>query len=216
MNLKYKFWSFRKAIPDRICDAIIRYGRSLPSHKGVVGGLDMGEDPSADKKDKLLKTRNAEIAWFDELWICNELFPYIKMANKNANWNFQWDWTEATQFTMYKKGYFYTWHKDGWDEPYPTLNQETEYKANPDRRKGKIRKLSSILALNDATEFKGGEVEVDFDTKRHPNEQIVTCEDLKYKGSLIVFPSDVWHRVTPVTEGKRFSLVSWYLGQPYV
>ena len=35
------------------------------------------------------------------------------------------------------------------------------------------------------------------------------------KGSIIVFPSFVWHRVKPVTKGTRYSLVIWNLGYPF-
>jgi PKHD-type hydroxylase len=35
------------------------------------------------------------------------------------------------------------------------------------------------------------------------------------KGSIIVFPSFVWHRVKPVTKGTRYSLVMWNLGYPF-
>jgi PKHD-type hydroxylase len=35
------------------------------------------------------------------------------------------------------------------------------------------------------------------------------------KGSIIVFPSDVHHQVTPVTRGTRESLVGWLMGYPF-
>ena len=38
---------------------------------------------------------------------------------------------------------------------------------------------------------------------------------MKNKGSIIVFPSFIFHRVTPVTKGIRYSLVNWNVGQPY-
>ena len=31
-------------------------------------------------------------------------------------------------------------------------------------------------------------------------------------GSIVVFPSYTWHRVSPVTSGTRLSLVQWNLG----
>ena len=42
----------------------------------------------------------------------------LQMANKNAGWNFDWDYSEACQFTIYKKGQYYDWHSDSWDKPY--------------------------------------------------------------------------------------------------
>ena len=35
------------------------------------------------------------------------------------------------------------------------------------------------------------------------------------KGAVVVFPSHIWHRVTPVTKGTRYSLVVWFLGKPF-
>ena len=35
------------------------------------------------------------------------------------------------------------------------------------------------------------------------------------KGSLVVFPSFVWHRVKKVTKGTRYSLVIWSCGWPF-
>jgi len=32
---------------------------------------------------------------------------------------------------------------------------------------------------------------------------------------IIVFPSDMEHRVAPVTKGIRYSLVVWFLGPPF-
>jgi len=41
------------------------------------------------------------------------------------------------------------------------------------------------------------------------------CKEIKPKGSVVVFPSFVWHRVKPVTAGTRYSLVIWNLGWPF-
>ena len=49
------------------------------------------------------------------------------------------------------------------------------------------------------------------DKKKH--EQI--CSELKQRGTIVVFPSFVWHKVTPVKKGTRYSLVSWHLGHPF-
>ena len=36
------------------------------------------------------------------------------------------------------------------------------------------------------------------------------------EGSIIVFPAFMEHRVTPVTRGTRYSLVTWFVGPPFV
>ena len=41
------------------------------------------------------------------------------------------------------------------------------------------------------------------------------CKEIKPKGSLVVFPSDVWHRIKPIKQGYRYSLVVWNVGDPF-
>ena len=72
------------------------------------------------------------------------------------------------------------------------------------------------VSLSDPKNYKGGDLEFDFrnvETGKKPN--IRKCKELLPKGSIVVFPSYVWHRVTPVTKGTRYSLVIWNLGWPY-
>jgi PKHD-type hydroxylase len=81
---------------------------------------------------------------------------------------------------------------------------------------GKIRKLSVTVTLSDPKEYKGGELEFDFrnldpDKKRN----VKKCKEILPKGSLVVFPSFVWHRICPVKSGERNSLVIWNLGHPF-
>ena len=47
-----------------------------------------------------------------------------------------------------------------------------------------------------------------------PNDKsnIVPCKQILPRGSICVFPSFTHHRVSPVTKGKRLSLVQWNLG----
>ena len=61
-------------------------------------------------------------------------------------------------------------------------------------------------ALLDASPYKKQQ-----DESKH----LVKCKEILPKGSIIVFPSFVWHRVKPVTEGTRYSLVIWNLGLPF-
>ena len=142
-------------------------------------------------------------------WIYKEIQPYVHNANANAGWNFQWDYSEACQFTKYEKGQFYDWHCDSWNRPYVRENSNAS-------DHGKIRKLSVTVSLSDPKDYKGGELEFDFrdkDPDKKPN--IRKCTEILPKGSLVVFPSFVWHRVCPVKKGSRYSLVIWNLGWPF-
>ena len=51
------------------------------------------------------------------------------------------------------------------------------------------------------------------DPDKKPN--TMKCKEILPKGSLVVFPSFVWHRVCPVKKGSRYSLVIWNLGWPF-
>ena len=209
MNLTNYYWYFKSAIPERICDDIVRYGKQLQDQMAVTGGFGDVKKLNARQTKDLKKKRNSDIVWMNDRWIYKEIQPYIHTANQSAGWNFQWDFSESCQFTKYTKGQFYDWHCDGWDQPYQREN------AN-DPSQGKIRKLSVTVTLTDPKKYKGGELEFDFrnqDPDKKPN--IHKCTEILPKGSLVVFPGFVWHRVCPVKSGERNSLVIWNLGWPY-
>ena len=73
--------------------------------------------------------------------------------------------------------------------------------------------------MTDGSEYEGGELQFDFrdydPPLRDESEHVKTVKEILPKGSIIVFPSYVWHRVQPVTKGKRYSLVLWNLGYPF-
>ena len=204
MNLTNYYWYFQSAIPERICDDIVKYGHQMQDQMAVTGGFGKKKLNKKEVTD-LKKKRNSDIVWMNK-----EIQPYVHQANQSGGWNFLWDWSESCQFTKYKKGQYYDWHCDSWDKPY--FRQD-----NPqDPTNGKIRKLSVTVTLSDPKDYKGGELEFDFrnlDPDKKAN--IVKCKEILPKGSLVVFPSFVWHRVCPVKSGERNSLVIWNLGYPF-
>jgi len=207
MNLFNHYWYFKSAIPEHICDDIVKYGHQLQDQIAVTGGYD---NKKLNKKQivNLKKKRNSDVVWMDDKWIYKEIHPYIHNANKNAGWNFDWNHSESCQFTKYKKGQYYDWHCDSWDRPYQKQGDPTTH--------GKIRKLSVTVTLSNPKEYKGGELEFDFrnnDPDKKSN--IRKCTEILPKGSLVVFPSFIWHRVCPVKSGERNSLVIWNLGYPF-
>jgi len=211
MNLTNYYYYWSNVIPHRICDMIIQYGKAIKKDVAITGGLgrdrNLKTQPLTKKELKdLKKKRDSNICWFNDRWVYREIQPYIHMANQKAGWNFQWDWTESCQFTIYQKGQYYDWHCDSWDKPYPEEGPT----------KGKIRKLSVTVSLTDPKEYTGGELEFDF-RQNDPDKKRKTqiAKEIAPKGSIIVFPSFVWHRVKPVTKGVRYSLVNWNLGWPF-
>ena len=208
MNISNYYWCFTAAIPPRICDNIIKYSLSKQEQLARTGGYGDRKLSNDEIKD-MKKKRNSDIVWLNETWIYKELHPYIHKANENARWNFEWHRSENCQFTKYKLNQYYDWHCDSWDKPYENEGPE----------KGKIRKLSMTCQLTDGSEYEGGELEFDFRNyephMRDESKHRIQCKEILPKGSIIVFPSFVWHRVKPVTKGVRYSLVMWNLGYPF-
>tara|TARA_A100001201_G_scaffold143479_1_gene145296 strand:+ start:159 stop:779 length:621 start_codon:yes stop_codon:yes gene_type:complete len=205
MNLHYKYWYFQSVIPERICDDIVRLGHQLKDQMAVTSGFGNKKLNEKQVKD-LKKKRNSNVVWMDDRWIFKEIQPYVHKANKLAGWNFEWDWSESCQFTKYSKGQYYGWHCDSWDKPYNRPNTPAH---------GKIRKLSVTVSLSDPKKYQGGELEFDLKNGIPGKKHIVKCNEILPKGSLVVFPSHIWHRVCPVKKGERNSLVIWNLGWPF-
>ena len=157
----------------------------------------------------LYKKRKSNVAWMNDRWVYKEIQPYINIANKNAGWNFEWNWSESCQFTKYEgsKKQHYDWHCDSNALPYNRPNDPNTH--------GKIRKLSATISLVDNEEYEGGDFEFDFRNNDDGSNMARVCKEIEPKGSVVVFPSFVWHRVKPVTAGTRYSLVIWNLGWPF-
>ena len=207
MQLQNYYYWFKNAIPSHVCDDIVKYAKSIQDQMAVTGGLGHKKLNEKEIQD-LKKKRNSDIVWLNERWIYNAIHPFIHQANKNANWNFEWSFSESCQFTKYKKGQYDDWHCDSWDRPY--------HKPEEPNSHGKQRKLSVTLSLSDDKDYSGGELEFDMrntDPDKKANTHVL--KEIRSKGSLVVFPSDVWHRVKPVKRGVRHSLVIWNLGWPF-
>jgi len=207
MNLENYYYYFESAIPPKICDEIIKYGLDQQEQLALTGKFKPDEDLDEEQLKDLARKRKSHLVWMDDSWIYKEIQPYIHQANENAGWNFDWDYSESCQFTKYKEGDFYGWHCDSWEKPYDVPENLNKH--------GKIRKLSATVCLSDETEYEGGDFEFDFRNRDDTSNQPQVCKEIRPKGSIVVFPSFVWHRVQPVISGTRHSLVIWNLGRPF-
>jgi PKHD-type hydroxylase len=213
MNLFNHYYYFKSVLTPRFCDELLDYGKHHQEQMALTGGIEQGRDlkkePLSQKELKdLKKKRDSNITWLNDRWIYNEIQPYVNRANKEAGWNFDWNWSESCQFTKYGPGQYYGWHCDSWDIPYDRPEDSNTH--------GKIRKLSVTCTLSDPSEYQGGELEFNFNNPEKKNKNnIKKCTEILPRGSLVVFPSFVWHRVCPVKKGTRYSLVIWNLGYPY-
>ena len=207
MNLSYYYWYFKGALTPRFCDELIKYGNQQQELIALTGSLSKKNSISEKEIKDLKKKRDSNIVWLDDYWIYKEIQPYIHQANRSAGWNFDWNYSESCQFTKYKLNQFYDWHCDSWEGTYNNPNDLNFH--------GKIRKLSVTCSLSDPKDYEGGELEFDF-RNMDPNKPTMRkCAEIAPRGSIVIFPSHVWHRVKPVTKGTRYSLVIWNLGYPF-
>ena len=149
--------------------------------------------------------RISDVVWTFDQWIYDTIWPWMEGANERAGWKYDITGAESMQITRYKKGGFYYFHKDGKSDHLSAYDlPDNEFMH------GHVRKLSMTVLLND--NYEGGEFQ--FATYEKEKCEIHTPEFNK-TGMIIVFPSDVEHRVAPVTKGIRYSLVVWFLGPPF-
>ena len=71
----------------------------------------------------------------------------------------------------------------------------------------KFRKLSVIIQLSDENSYEGGDLILQHYEK--------PCKMSRKRGSVIIFPSFLLHKVEPVTKGIRNSLVIFAYGPPF-
>jgi PKHD-type hydroxylase len=114
---------------------------------------------------------------------------YTHLANKEAGWNFDIDGFEKIQVGKYEDNGHYDWHIDSFV---------------PDHN-NKQRKLSAIAFLSDPDTYEGGVFEF----------KIALLPEKMPKGTIIVFPSVLEHRVTAVEDGVRYSAACWAFGPAF-
>jgi len=195
MILTHNYFYIKQAVPIETCNKILKAGR-----KKIIQQATTFEGLNQIRRD-------CKIAWINDKWIYDIITPFIHTANKQAGWNFQWDWNETSQFTIYEKGQYYGWHTDQDIKP---LQHESK------NINGKTRKLSLTLQLTDQREYEGGDFQfmwIREDQKQLLN--VITIDDAKEMGTIIVFPSFIHHQVLPITKGKRESLVNWSIGKEF-
>lgn len=122
-------------------------------------------------------------------WVYDRLASVAVQCNNERFWFDLLGFYENLQLTRYSEGDFFEWHLDfGSGE-------------------SSMRKLSVTVQLSDPSEYEGGDLQFMI------NQKIVTAP--REKGTAIIFPSFIMHRVTPITKGVRQSIVGWVSGPPY-
>mgnify|MGYP001264439169 FL=1 len=135
------------------------------------------------------KVRSGKIHWMRDESYRNFLMPIyqeicfkVRQVN-DGMWRYNYSGYDPFQYSEYNVGDHFNWHID-----------QIEVR-------GESRKVSFSLGVSDESEYEGGDLV--FKTAE---------EEDHYKlgrGDLIVFPSWMLHKVTPITKGKRRVIVGW-------
>jgi len=147
------------------------------------------------------KIRKTSVGYIDTKYdpLNSIIWGYIRHANKQF---FKYDLSsfQPIQFSKYQDGGFYPWHQD--------VLRTTKIQNT--------RKLSLTLTLSDESSYDGGLFQFYNGGVNDSVNWIALSEKIRKMGTVIVFDSRDWHRVTPVTKGVRYSIVCWTVGPNFV
>tara|TARA_Y100000114_G_C11745154_1_gene321182 strand:+ start:830 stop:1408 length:579 start_codon:yes stop_codon:yes gene_type:complete len=185
---------YKNIFTDADCDWISQESKNvLDISNAITGEGDDGKVSSFRKSQTgFISYNNQDHA---DLWnyVSNALWNVVNDANR-TNFGFDVSFLDSIQYTIYNEGGdHYDWHMDTF------LETPNAYH----------RKLSVTVQLSNSNEYTGGDFELNDGTGNTlPN-------DIRDRGTVLVFPSFLMHRVTPVTQGTRETLVAWFEGRKF-
>jgi len=134
---------------------------------------------------------NRAIPELDWSWLSYKMYQMVQLVNdKSFKFNIQEEEQEL-KYIEYGVGGHYNWHMD----------------MNP--TDSNTRKLTAVVQLNDG--YEGGYLEFGVQDRNGEWYRVP-----KLEGSITIFPSFLSHRVSPVTDGVRYSLQEFYVGDAFV
>ena len=120
-----------------------------------------------------------------------DLFEKVRTVVDRVNaacWGYAGEYSPSHEIYRYHPGDFFDWHMDLGDGDL------------------RFRKVTTLIQLSDPADYEGGRLEI-WGNDEH--------EAGTRRGTLLIYPSYVMHRVTEVTRGTRFSLGGELLGPPF-
>lgn len=185
MLVDYVYWTWEGEVDPEFCKFVLS---RIDWDQNVFDGRIDQSVPDGRLDEKI---RKSDIVWQNAHGIVGSVLQtFAREANINAGWNFDIEFPRSVQIARYKgDGGHYEWHRDVF------IPQD-----------GKQRKLSVVLLLNDSSEFEGGEFQF---------KEVKSFDSMRKVGSVIVFPSYMEHRVTPVTKGTRYTATCWIYGPAF-
>ena len=154
-----------------------------PQQASAINTINTVDGVSVIPKTRRSKTSFLPIDCDARLDLSGKLWAALLRANR-VQFHFDLDECERLQLATYDLGAEYNWHLD----------------IGPGEA-GR-RKLSASVQLSNPSDYDGGDLEI-----------WGASGGERGWGALIVFPSYMLHRVSPITRGVRHSLVAWARGK---
>jgi len=191
------YW-YQNGLSQEEVQKIIKLASELPVERATTIGSD-GEEHEGNDPDGI---RSSMVKWIPQNsnwdWLYKKMTEWAVEANKEL-WNFDLhsapENIQYTEYYAHENGH-YDWHQD----------------IGPGELPSK-RKISITVQLSDSEEYEGGELQITTGGDTSNNWGAQTCP--RGRGVVVLFPSYMMHRVSPVKEGTRKSLVLWVGGSHY-
>jgi PKHD-type hydroxylase len=173
---------------DAELDAITRIGDSLAMEEAE---LSVGGQGYED-------IRRTQVAWVERNPATDPFYRRLEEAVLALNarfFRFDLSGLASFQYALYggQAGGHFDWHKD--------------YGRDPSDPAREPRKLTLSLQLSNGTDYEGCDLQV------RAGNQIDIAP--RARGSLVAFPANVLHQVTPIRSGVRKALVIWAVGPEF-
>jgi PKHD-type hydroxylase len=173
---------------DAELDAIAQLGDTLALEKAELSAGGLGYE----------NIRSTLVAWMERTPQTDQIYRRMEEAVLALNarfFRFDLSGLASFQYALYggPQGGHFDWHKDYGRDP-----------ADPAREP---RKLTLSLQLSDPSDYQGCELQV------RAGNQIDTAP--RARGTLVAFPANVLHQVTPIRSGTRKTLVVWAVGPEF-
>jgi PKHD-type hydroxylase len=173
---------------DAELDAIAGLGDTLALEKAELSAAGQGYE----------NLRRTLVAWVERKPETDMLYRRIEEAVLALNarfFRFDLSGLASFQYALYggPEGGHFDWHKDYGRDP-----------SDPTREP---RKLTLSLQLSDPSDYQGCDLQV------RAGNQIDIAP--RARGTLVAFPANVLHQVTPIRSGVRKALVVWAVGPEF-
>lgn len=195
------FYVINDFIPKSMLEELVEHTKNFDKklHKGSVIGYDSKSSEDYNIRDSSIYfIDDDEIDKFND-YVADRMFD----INKNI-YDLDISCYMVPQYTVYGDKQHFNWHPDG---PFGVMDRRG---LNCIPKDLSWRKLSMSIALNDESEYEGGDLQI-INMSGNPSCNAINSIRLG-KGSAVVFPAFCTHRVSPVTSGVRKTLVYWFCG----